>query len=316
MTLDTLLVVNLQSFGDIQLSTHIATIANKYKPDLKVHFAFRKELTLTTAENNINATADMVNIISRQPYVKSVGLIENGMYIGPLKRADKVIVIQGWSSQLGIVKSQLKPFYDMFDIKDPINTETYFYGGELTKNNFVPTIGLAGDLDFLRKWGNEEEYKKFLAYMLSNKYNIKIERFGVDTVSTSYWEQLQRLKTCDLLISPMGSLIHAAAGFNVDTINISSVFPTQYDSPEWYHSGYHKSVKVYLQSELHCGDFKCIQFKPEDNQQSWGNPPTEFGFWPNNCPYTKSGKSCVYSVTADVLINKFEEWYGNRYNKL
>ena len=122
-----LLVVNLQSFGDTLISTHIATLAKRYVPDWKVHFAFRKDLTLTTAETNPEATQDMINILSEQPHVASVGVVENGMYIGPLNCIpDKTIIIQGWSSELGIVKSQLKPFYDLFGITDPINTETQF----------------------------------------------------------------------------------------------------------------------------------------------------------------------------------------------
>ena len=312
-----LLVVNLQSFGDILLSTHIATLAHKYVPDWAVHFAFRKDLTLTTAEQDINATKDMMNIIGKQPYVKSVGLVENGLYHGPLEnQPDAIIVIQGWSSELGIVRSQLKPFYDIFGIPDSIDTETKFWGGSLSWNDptMATRIAIPGDLDFLRKWGNEEEYKKFLAYLSETKYNIKIEKFGVDTVSESYWNQLQRLHACSLVISPMGSLIHAAAGFGCDTINISSVFPSEYDSPEFYHSGYHKTIKVDTKSDLHCGSFKCVQFKPEDSQQSWGNPPTQFGFWIKDCPYTKNKKSCIYNIKADLLIEKFEEWYGYRYN--
>ena len=311
-----LLICNLQSFGDVLLSTHIATLAKKYVPEYEVHFAFREELTLTTAESNPAATVDMMNIISKQYHVKSVGLIKNGMYVGPLnQQPDKTIVIQGWSSELGIVASQLKPFYDMFDIKDPIDTETKFWSGSLPcEDNSLPSIGIAGDLDFIRKWGNEEEYKKFLAYLSPDVYNIKIERFGVDTSSETYWEQLQRLRACSLVISPIGSLIHAAAGFGCDTIALTSIFPSKYDAPEFYHSGYHKTIKVDTKSDLHCGSFKCVQFKPEDNQQSWGNPPTEFGFWIKDCPYTKNKKSCIYNIKADLLIEKFEEWYGYRYN--
>lgn len=313
-----LLVVNLQSFGDTLISTHIATLAKRYVPDWKVHFAFRKELTLTTAESDINATEDMLNIIGKQYNVKSVGLVDNGMYTGPLtENPDKSIIIQGWSSELGIVASQLKPFYDMFGITDPINTETEFWGGSLSWNDptFIPRIGLAGDLDFLRKWGNKEEYKKLLAYLSPDDYNIKIEKFGVDITSESYWSQLQRLRACDLLIAPMGSLIHAAAGFGVDTIALTSIFPSKYDSPEYYHSGWHKSIKVDTNSQFHCGDFACIKHKREDNQQSWGNPPTQFEFWAKNCPYTKNKKSCVYNTTAMEVMKEFGNWY-DRYNSL
>jgi hypothetical protein len=305
-----LLVVNLQSFGDILLSTHIATLAKRYVPDWKVHFAFRKELTLTTAETNPAATKDMIDILSEQPYAASVGLVENGMYVGPLSSIpDKTIIIQGWSSELGIVKSQLKPFYDLFGITDSINTETQFAIKNSGLTSYDLVVGLAGDLDFIRKWGNEEEYKKFLAYVSSDYYNIKIEKFGVDTTKESYYKQLQRLSYCDLVIAPMGSLIHAAAGFGVDTIALTSIFPSKYDAPEYYHSGWHKSIKVDTNSQFHCGSFACITYKPEDSQQSWGNPRTQFDFWSKDCPYTNNKKSCVYNTPAQLIINEFREWY-------
>ena len=305
-----LLVVNLQSFGDTLISTHIATLAKRYVPDWKVHFAFRKELTLTTAETNPEATQDMINILSEQPHVASVGLVANGMYIGPLNCVpDKTIVIQGWSSELGIVKSQLKPFYDLFGITDSINTETQFSIKSKNPTSYDLVVGLTGDLDFIRKWGNEEEYEKFLAHVSPDNYNIRIEKFGVDVSKDSYYKQLQRLNSCDLLIAPLGSLITIAAGLGIDTIALTTIFPSRYDTPEYYHSGWHKSIKVDTNSQFHCGSFACVTYKPEDNQQTWGNPKTQFDFWTKDCPYTNNKKSCVYNISAELIIEQFKIWY-------
>lgn len=314
-----LLVFNTQSFGDCLLSTHIATIMHKHYPEWNIHFAFRNDLTLTTAETNKEATLDMLNILGKQPYVKSVGLIKDGFYYGPIEiQFDAVIQIHGWSSELGLVRSQLKPVYDLFNIPGPIDTETKFWGGSLTwKDHNVIRIGLAGYLDFARKWKNHKEVEKLIKYFESIK-NIKLLRFGVDSrPDKSYWEQIEELRTCSVLISPMGSLVHMAAGLGIDTISLTSVFPSEYDSPEFYHSGYHKSIKVDVQSNLHCGNFKCVRYKPEDNQQSWGNPTILYNdFWVENCDFTNNKKSCVYNTTADLIINEFEKWLNDRNNRI
>lgn len=311
-----LLIFNTQSFGDILLSSHIGRIAEKYFPDMYVHLAVRDNLTLTTAESNSEALRDALYILALQKNITSTGVIANGVHKMAYCTKNfetsgeaKTIVIQGWSSDLGIVKSQLKPFYDNFGITDPIDTETIFNFDGKRKETGKLVVGLAGDLDFLRKWHNKEEYQKFLDRITSSKYNIDIIKFGVDVENQLYSEQLKKLYSCNLLISPMGSLIHAAVGLGIDTISLTSVFPYQYDCPEFYHSGWHQSVKQIFPKS--CVGYKCVTEKKYDNQLTWGNPPTEFGFWPENCPHTINNKSCNFNTTAESLIEKFEEWYEN-----
>jgi hypothetical protein len=313
-----LLVINTQSFGDILLSTHIGRISKKYFPEMQVHIAVRDNLTLTTAENDPSALQDLLYIISLQENIKSTGFIANGLYYNPifhnnlnlndLTKNTEVLVIQGWSSDLGIVKSQLKPFYDMFKITDPIDTETKFNFLGAGKTTDQLTVGLVGELDFIRKWHNKVEYQKFLDQISSKKYNMNIIKFGVDVEKEKYSEQLTKLASCNLIIAPMGSIIHAAAGLGIDTISLTSVFPSIYDCPEFYHTGWHKSIKQMFPYK--CGNYACVTEKKYDNQTSWGNPPTEFGFWPENCPHTINQKSCNFNITADMIIEKFEDWYN------
>lgn len=315
-----LLVVNTQSFGDILLSTHIGRISKKYFPEMQVHIAVRKDLTLTTAEKDRYALMDMLYIFACQDNIKSSGIIEAGSYhpifhknleSPNLGNSVKVLLIQGWSSDLGILKSQLKPFYDEFGIQDEIDTETDFtFESSETKNiNSKLTVGLPGDLDFLRKWHNKEEYQKFLDQVSNSRYNIDIIKFGVDIANETYATQLKKLYLCDLVISPMGSLIHAAAGLGIDTISLTSVFPSEYDCPEFYHSGWHRSIKN-TTVENHCKSYTCVTNKPYDQQISWGNPETKFGFWPKECPFTKNKMSCNFNITAEQIIEKFNEWYN------
>jgi hypothetical protein len=108
----------------------------------------------------------------------------------------------------------------------------------------------------------------------------------------------------------MGSLVHFAAGLGIDTISLTSVFPSEYDCPEFYHSGNHSSIKVNFPKR--CAEFNCIKLKQYDNQQTWGNPPTTFGFWPKVCSYTSTGMSCNYNITADNIIEKFEAWIATQ----
>lgn len=311
-----LVVANFQSFGDILISTHIARIVQKYSPLTKVHFCIRPDLTLTTAETDVNALPDIINILYKQENIASVGYIYPtgikpmvGDISGLTNDNYDLLVINGWSSDLGIVKSQLKPIYDLYDIPGPIDTETKYNIEQLPKPSTL-TVGLAGEVDFLRKWHNKPEYDKFIDYLLRSSHNFNIERFGVDISTEPYSKQMQRLSSCHLLISPMGSLIHFAAGIGVDTINITSVFPAEFDCPEFYHTGWHRHVKP--STPFHCKTFECVSNKSYDNQLTWGNPATKWGFWPINCPNTKNGYSCNKNTTADSLIQYFEEWYDNR----
>lgn len=304
-----LVIINTQSFGDILLSTHIARVAEKYVPDLKIHLAVRSDLTLTTAEKDKNALADVLYILYLQHNIHSTGVVHLNQYYPVFYKDQSLenpefLIIKGWSSDLGILKSQLKPFYDKYNIKEDMDTETKFYFGGPPKSTDNLTIGIAGNLDFLRKWGNEEEFNFFLAQINNSCYN-KIE-FGVDSSPEPYSQQLIKLTQCDLLISPMGSLIHAAAGLGIDTISLTSVFPAIYDCPEYYHSGWHRSCKP--TSPLHCINYKCVSTKLYDNQEAWGNPATTHGFWPKDCQYTANGKSCNYNVKANDILHHFEDW--------
>ena len=303
-----ILVYNSQSAGDALISTHIAKQIKKDYPYSTIIFAVRQDLKVTTRENEMSeGVVDILNIISIQEGIDRVGIVSpiNGSLSimmdqkAPIGTIDKVIEISEWFSDLGIVGSQMLPYNDT-DLTFIVNTSKI-----LTEKL---TIGFAGDLDWNRKWQNPEEYKLLKEYVLNLDANI--EFFGVDCIPVQrYFSALSRLNNCHLLISPMGSLVHMAAGLIVDTISLTSVFPKVYDTPEFYkRSGWHRSIK----SKNTCKNFNCITTKNFDLNvpKGWGNPPTEEGFWPKTCKYI--GNSCVYNATAEDFIKVINEYKNSR----
>lgn len=315
----TFLILNTQSAGDAFVGTHLARLIKEDHPDSYIVFAIRAELTLTTRENDPNAIGEVLDIIEAQYGIDSVGIVHNGLLQvkGYCPQSfDQEILQSEWNSDYGIVGSQLLPYYDKIPLK--LNTETKFQCGSEKKLPYKPSIAIACFMDWNRKWQNDLEIGKLYLYLEHQRKEgrFDISFYGRDASFKTYKEQLQNLNNCHLLVSPIGSLVHLATGLGVDTISLTSVFPREYDAPEFYHSGYHKSIKCL--PKFHCGDYKCVTYKSYDpTSHGWGNPSVSLGtFWPKECPYTKNKKSCVVNITADDIIKEIEAWLDNKNSKI
>lgn len=308
-----ILIFNTQAFGDALLGTHLAKLQ---KPEDKVFFAIRDTSTLTTAEKDKDGLIQMLDILKLQDNISGVGIVQNNKFISylgqPPKNFDKIIKQNEWFSDLGIASSMLISYYEEQGYKKfPIKVETRFNVDSEKKKFSVPTIATAGPLDWERKLG----YFPIKLINEIEKLNYNIIHLGKDVCNNSYLKSLQELNNCNLYIGPMGSINHMAAGLSIDTINICSVFPPYYDSPEYYHSGYHKSITA--QFSEHCGKYYCITEKIYDKKKSgWGNPPTKWDFWTKTCSFMKDGKSCVANIKEEDIIVYFKEWYEYNYSRI
>lgn len=317
----TVLIYNSQAVGDCLLGTHTANLYKKQFPDSKIYFCVRSNLSPTTAEgeDEINSILELLKL---QPGVDVVGYIThtpNGPTISLLDdetmpQFDEMIEQHAWFGDLGIVRSQSHQLFERYGREHFDDTETSFsVGAEKNLPSDHLVIALPGPLDWNRKTKNEPMRLQFLTklkyYLEQNKIKAKIALLGRDVETGSLLQGLQNLNNAHIYIGPIGLPIHAAAGLGVDTISITSVYPSAYDSPESYHSGWHRSIK----SDIHCGDFKCVtekQYEPNNTQPE--GPPTKWGFWPKRCPHTENGFSCVYNTSPDQLIHIFADWYKEK----
>jgi len=311
-------IYNNQAFGDKLIGTHLAGFLLKDYPFADISFIIPINSTLTTAENNkIDALKDMMYILSLQYGISNVyaandqgGLFnKDGFPVYDFKPFNKVYHQTEWFSDLGIVKSALAP-YAKERGWEGLHTDLAFFM-EIPRNRIYPRkakVATAGQLDWFRKWSNEGELQKLLDYLRKCDI-IDLVELGVDTHTGKYSDALNILKDCDLFIGPMGSLTHAAVGFGLSTISLRSVFPTNYDCPEYYDDKkWHKSVGD--DAKHHCKTYKCITPKLFTNSSGpgFGNPPVSHSFWSQTCPYTADGISCVKNTKANKLITYFEEW--------
>lgn len=318
------IIVNTQAFGDGLLGTHLASLIKRDYPDSHISF-IKTPTTLTTAEKDASGLEQMLDIYFEQSGIDSVGYADkheikfyktrNREFLEfQFNEVEHKIYYQNeWYSNYGCLHSMLLEYELEGHI---IDTETYFYFGKLpsrSKDKLV--IATAGPLDWNRKWGQEKELDYLLRFFNKFYPNIEIKQFGTDIKNQTYLEALQEFQDCHLYIGPAGSLGHAAAGVNMDTIILCEVFPPEMLSPEYYHTGYHKSIVAH--KENHCGSYVCIEDKPfllntTEIQKGWGNPKTKWDFWTKTCWFTKSGKSCVNSVTWKQLAKAFNNWYTDR----
>lgn len=315
-----ILIYNSQAAGDCLLGTHTAKLYKQKFPDSKIYFCVRQGLVPTTAEGE-EETKELLELIALQEAIDGVGQIINttngpavqllGDYKDPIQ-FDEVIEQHRWYSDLGIVRSQSANLFERYG-------ENFFYGTEtsfnVNSNKNLPTdhivIATPGPLDWNRKTKNEALRISFLTklkyYLEQNSIRAKILLIGRDVETGSLLQSMQHLNNCHIFIGPMGLPVHIAAGLGVDTINISSVLPSEYDSPEFYHSGWHRSAK----SNLHCGTYACITPKIFPDASHEG-PKTKWGFWPKKCELTQNGFSCVFNTSPDMLISMFAEWYEEK----
>ena len=311
------LIYNSQAAGDCLLGTHTAKLYKQKFPDSKIYFCVRQGLVPTTAEGE-EETKELLELIALQEDIEGVGQVVNTIN-GPAVQLlgetqepiqfDEVIEQHSWYSDLGIVRSQSASLFERYG-------ETFFYDTETAFNVDAPknlptdhiVISMPGPLDWNRKTKNEALRISFLTklkyYLEQNSIPAKIMLLGRDVETGSLLQSMQHLNNSHIFIGPMGLPIHFAAALGVDTINISSVLPSEYDSPEFYHSGWHRSAK----SNFHCGTYACVTPKTFPNSSHEG-PSTKWGFWPKKCSLTQNGFSCVYNTSPDMLVSLFADWY-------
>jgi hypothetical protein len=312
----TVLIYNSQASGDCLLGTHTARLYKHQFPDSRIYFCVRGGLTPTTAEGE-DESLSILEVLKLQEHIDGVGFITptpSGPKIRMLDASefqiDEIIEQHSWFSDLGIVRSQSHQLFDRYSREAFDDTETSFnVGSEKSLPSDHIVIATPGPLDWNRKTKNEALRISFLTklkyYLEQNKIKARIALLGRDVETGTLLESLQKLNNSHIFIGPMGLPVHAAAGLGVDTISITSVFPNYYDSPEYYHSGWHRSIK----GELHCGDYRCVREKIYSEDNSLEGPKTQWGFWPKTCPHTDNKLSCIHNVSPDRLLLAFNDWY-------
>lgn len=305
-------IVNTQALGDCLLGTHTARLYKKRYPSSNITFLVRHNLTATTSENSQN-TAELLNILEMQYGVDNIGVITPDGNI-QTKRAiskqfDKIIVQDKWFSDLGIVRSQsVEIKEDGFD-----DTETEFnVGTEKKLPNDRLVITTAGPLDWNRKLHSEKTRQQTLfgiiTYLKQNSIPAEIIPLGKDVDNFTILEAMRQINNSHIFIGPLGLFVHAAAGLGVDTIHATSVFPEHYDSPKYYHSGWHRPIK----GKIHCQTYACVSEKLSSTQVYPEGPQAKFGFWPKTCEFTENKMSCVNNISSTQMVEAFIEWYTER----
>lgn len=314
------LIYNSQAAGDCLLGTHTARLYKRLNPDCTISFVTRQGLVPTTSENEM-FTKDLHSLLYMQDNIDYVGQVVNTKS-GPAVQLfdhdqaieyDEIIHQHSWFSDLGIVKSQSSQLVEKYGIEAIQDTETLF-NVNIDKN--LPTeylnIAIAGPLDWNRKTSNERERSLFLqalaSFIKSKRVSARVTMLGKDVETGTIIDSLRMLNDCHLFIGPLGLTVHAAAGLGVDTIHLTSVLPCHYDSPQHYHTGWHRAIK----SKIHCGTYECVSEKPFSKEVSPEGPQTKFGFWPKMCPFTENGFSCVHNITHTQIVQELEEWYEQR----
>ena len=320
--------INTQAFGDIIFGINAARRYKKDNPDHLVSYCITSTFTLTTNEG-ASGHSEVLEVLEKQDWLDAVGVVSfdssgrmQNIRINnddaKFKTVDSVVVHGRWFSDLGISKSA------NFEIKDRLSEESLndtslqlVVDGDKLDDDIV-RIGIAGPLDWNRKLQSEilrlDVLKGIQDLMSEYALRYEITMFGVEMSNYSLHQSLQLLKRQDLFVSPMGSLIHASAALDVDTVSISSIFPKEYDSPEFYaQRGIHKTVVA--KAENHCESYACVVEKNSTgaNSSEPGNPTAQLGFWPRHCPHTQSKFSCTKTYEKDQILSKVKEWLNEKY---
>lgn len=314
-------IINTQAVGDCLLGTHTAKLYKKKFPNSHITFFVREGLVPTTGESDINDGVAL-KLLSMQEDIDAIGIVRrDGSLVSSdpsVKHLDEIVEQRAWFSDLGIAKSQHHSLISRYGPEQFSDTETVFNVGSEKK---LPTdrlvLSTSGPLDWNRKTKNEymriSILQKIHDFLLGNNIKSEIMFLGRDVETEDLITSLQRLNNSHLYIGPMGLPVHAAAGLGVDTIHVTSAFPVTYDSPAFYHSGWHRPIK----SKIHCGTYACISEKQFSAQvYTEEGPPAAFGFWPKHCPHTKNKMSCVYNSEPESVLEAFIEWYETKGNQL
>ena len=323
------LFINTQAFGDCILGINAARRYKEEHPDHIVSYCLTQQFNLTTNDGP-GGVGEVLEVLQGQSWLDSVGVATfspQGQIQGvklnreepEFKSIDNVIMHYRWFSDLGISKSA------NFEVREHISEHTLQEGDIVLEtpsekvDDEVIRVGIAGPLDWNRKLQSENLRIDILQLIKSELESLhrpyEINLFGVEVANYTLAQSIQLLNRQDLFIAPIGSLIHASAALDVDTITFGSVFPVEYDCPEHYMSrGWHKSISA--KPENHCGSYNCVVPKNSttaDIDRSPGNPKAEFGFWPRNCPFTESKLSCTKSYSLDQFEAQFKEWINVKY---
>jgi hypothetical protein len=333
MTQKYALFFNSMAFGDTLFGINAARRFKIHNPDWKIVFTVRGDSNITTNEG-MNGLLEALEVYSKQPWLDAVGFLKTdpqGNVVDVVinndelrgRKPDLFVPQTGWWTDFGNNKS------NNYLIKEYIPEETLDDGNlelfvESEKpNDGILRIGLNGPLDWNRKLQNEKgrlEVVMGIREILTSR-NIKseINMFGVEVNNHSMYQALCMLNRHNLFIGPIGSLHHASAALNLDTISIPSIFPTVLDTPAFYSTkGTHLTVEH--RKENHCGvpEAKCLStkfYKNKDTDKFSGQegPFASLGFWPRKCPHTTSGWSCTKTVVPQDVLDTFESWLNEKY---
>jgi len=313
--------INTQAFGDSVLGINAARRLKENNPDFLISYSYLNRFNLTT-NDGANGLFEALEVLEHQPWIDAVGVAQTdntGRITGlnlndqseDFKKVDDVIFHDRWFSDLGISRSQNVP------IKKYLTEEQFLDGNlelfvesEKIKDDTL-RIATHGPLDWNRKLMNESlrlDVMFGLKEICDNRnITYEIDMFGVDIGNYSLYTALNILNRNDIFIGPAGSLTHSATALGLDTITIPSVFPVEYDLPEFYSTNKGTHISVRHRAENHCGDFKCVSKKEHDAEDKRpNNPPTEWGFWLKACPHTDSKLACTKMVQSKDILDSFE----------
>lgn len=329
------LFFNSMAFGDTLFGINSARRFKEHNPDWKIAFTVRGNFNLTTNDGR-TGMLEALEVYAKQPWLDAVGYLQadgQGNIVNIVlnneelrgKNPDLFIPQVRWWTDFGNNKS------NNHLIKDHIPEEALKDGNlelivesEKIKDNIL-RIGMSGPLDWNRKLQNEQSRADVilgLQNILSEReIKAEINMFGVEMRNYTLYQSLCVLNTQDVFLGPIGSLHHASAALNVDTITIPSVFPVALDTPAFYSTkGNHLNVEH--RKENHCGvsETKCVSQKLYENRDTdpetgHEGPFAALGFWPRKCPHTESGWACTKTVQAQDVLNTFETWLDNYYDK-
>jgi len=325
------LFLNTMAFGDTLFGMNSARRFKEHNPDWLVAFTVRENFNLTTNDGR-SGMYEAIEVYSKQPWLDGVGYVaryENTEQYRVVltneelaKRNPDLFVLQNiWWTDFGNNKSNNYHIKDYLP-EEALNDGNLVLNVESTKiNDDTLRIGVSGPLDWNRKLQSEktriEVLRGLKEILAKRKIKAEINLFGVEVSNNTLYQSLCHLNTQDIFIGPIGSLHHAAAALDVDTISIPSIFPTTLDTPRYYSTrGIHLNVEH--RTENHCGvkETKCLDTKYYADKNTFKGqegPFAHLGFWPRKCPHTQSGWACTKSVVAQDVLNTFEGWLNEKY---
>jgi len=333
MTQKYALFFNSMAFGDTLFGINSARRFKENNPDWKIGFTIRENFNLTTNDGRAGMQ-EALEVYSKQPWLDAVGyLVTDGQ--GNVtnivlsdtelsKRKPDLFVPQTkWWTDFGNNKSNNYHIKDYLpeDILDDGNLELFVESDKIKDD--ILRIGMSGPLDWNRKLQSEktriEVINGIQEILIAKNIRAEINFFGVEINNYTMYQVLCVLNIHNLFLGPIGSLHHAAAALNVDTISIPSIFPTTLDTPKYYSTkGTHLNVEHRPENHCKVKETKCLgtKFYANKDKESFSGqegPFAKLGFWPRKCPYTESGWACTKTVVSKDILDVFESWLNEKY---